>query len=459
MHVPEPLDRSRAAHSAPERSKARPYGGRTWELELLISGAITYGLLQLPSEVDAWFVRAETTTTGATAGAVASLYAYTKVILYALIGGFLLHLTTRTYWVALIGLNSVFPRGVRWERLNYGPITEAVYRERQPPLRSLIRRVDRMSSVILSGSFVVVLIFVSSVLLIGFLGVIALGISWLLFDGEQAERIMDVLLVIGLGTIVLVLYVDRWFGKRISRQGGFGRVLDRMTRGTYSVMLGAMYFPLINILLSNFNRRVANAALLAMMIGLFALFLVRDVALPRGRLTVDGFEFFPQEAGALGVDARHYESRRSGPERSGPVPSIQSDIVRDPFVRLFIPYLPRRHNDAIRERCPGVEPFQEPGLRLPPRNAAPPPHDAMQAALGCFAHLHRVRLNGRPVTPAFHFFAHPATGQRGVVAYLPVDSLPTGENLLVVEGTPGRKMDDGEFRPAETHSIPFWIGR
>ena len=43
------------------------------------------------------------------------LYQYVKLILYTLISCFILHLCTRAYWVGLIGLETVFPHGVRWE--------------------------------------------------------------------------------------------------------------------------------------------------------------------------------------------------------------------------------------------------------------------------------------------------------------------------------------------------------
>jgi len=51
------------------------------------------------------------------------------------------------------------------------------------------------------------------------------------------------------------------------------------------------------------------------------------------------------------------------------LPSIQSDVIRDPYVKLFIPYYPRRHNPVVEKRCPGVRPLKEPGLRFEDRDA------------------------------------------------------------------------------------------
>lgn len=40
---------------------------------------------------------------------------------------------------------------------------------------------------------------------------------------------------------------------------------------------------------------------------------------------------------------------------------LRQTIV-DPYVRLFIPYYPRRDNPALARRCPGVKPLREAGL-------------------------------------------------------------------------------------------------
>src|SRR5690606_11357745 len=76
----------------------------TWEMELLISGATVFALMQLPGAVEE-VVNVLLPRFEANAGALVLLPAtYFKSAVYALIVSFILHLATRGYWVALVGL-------------------------------------------------------------------------------------------------------------------------------------------------------------------------------------------------------------------------------------------------------------------------------------------------------------------------------------------------------------------
>ena len=105
----------------PETSKHEP-AVRPWELELLISGAVVFSLLQVPGVVDGLFAHVQVHLAERAHFGAFMLYTYVKLILYTLISCFILHLGTRAYWVGLIGLETVFPHGVRWEDTSYGPV-------------------------------------------------------------------------------------------------------------------------------------------------------------------------------------------------------------------------------------------------------------------------------------------------------------------------------------------------
>src|SRR5947209_5596517 len=95
----------------------------TWEMELLVSGATVFGLLPLPGKLDALFYeqhgRALSTLVQSL---MMALWIYARIAVMTLVGTFILHLALRGFWVALVGLDSVYPRGVQPERLRGGPI-------------------------------------------------------------------------------------------------------------------------------------------------------------------------------------------------------------------------------------------------------------------------------------------------------------------------------------------------
>lgn len=88
---PAPEDRELAAAGIPDTSP-------TWELELLISGAVLFALFQIPPLLNSFFARLEPHTTTATIGALLFVQLYVRAIVYALIASFVVHLIGRADW-------------------------------------------------------------------------------------------------------------------------------------------------------------------------------------------------------------------------------------------------------------------------------------------------------------------------------------------------------------------------
>jgi len=109
-----PSDPELAAAGIPDTSP-------TWELELLISGAVLFALFQIPSALTSFFTRIEPHATATMMSVLLVMQMYVKAIVYALIASFVVHLIARAYWVGLVGLHSVFPKGVRWENFKWVP--------------------------------------------------------------------------------------------------------------------------------------------------------------------------------------------------------------------------------------------------------------------------------------------------------------------------------------------------
>ena len=94
----------------------------TWEVELLLSGALVFSMLQVPDLLDEAIATLRPRLTGSLNYGVFMLYFYLKITSYALIATFVLHLSSRAIWVAALGLRSVYPGGVDWDKLSRGPI-------------------------------------------------------------------------------------------------------------------------------------------------------------------------------------------------------------------------------------------------------------------------------------------------------------------------------------------------
>lgn len=468
------MDLTQADAAAPERIPAPPApiitypetsphepAVRPWELELLISGAVVFSLLQLPGVVDGMFTRAMPQLAGLAHFGAFMLYTYVKIILYTLISCFILHLGARAYWVGLIGLETVFPHGVRWDDTTYGPVMTDVFRQRMGRLQPRIDAADRFCSILFPMAFTLVMLSVYSIVMLCVAAGLAFAISRLLLGGEHFVRVCIAVFVTALSIPLVAWGLDKWIGARVTPGSRGDRWIRRLSVAAYYVNAMPAYGTVFMTLFSNARKGARYPMMYALMGVLFGTFVIKDVFLDQGVLVASDTVYLPDTPGEFGVGSAYYESMRLPGAVYDRTPSIQSDVIRDPYVKLFIPYVPSRHGEAFGERCPDTEPLSRGGLRMdvdgPPRAAG------VRAVLDCWARLQPVTLNGKAIRPEFRFYTQPETGLRGILAYLPVAGLPRGENVITVAPSP-RKQSDERIRerirgrtPTPPHYIRFWL--
>ncbi len=414
-----------------------------WELELLIAGAVTFALLQLPDQLEAGRAWLTSVVGGSRAGlTVATMGAvYAKAALYTLILAFITNLAARAYWVGLVGLHSVYPQGPRWDQLRMGPVFTETYQRQIPSLPTLIARVDNFASVIFSFGFLVVVWVVFSVAGVALFAAIAVGIARLLTGGRYVFPIAAGLGALLLTPSVIASFIDKHHADRMSPV--VRRRITSIARTTTRLNGAALFGPIMFTLMSNAGRRRIMTLAFAALVGSLAISMgerfVRD-----GIFGVSRASFAPDDPDLRGVHAEHYESLV--PARLGDrVTTIQSDVITEPYVRLFVPFRDERHALALRD-CPGAAGTGAPAAG---RTAA------AARVLGCLTALHAVSVDGvRVPDPGFRFYTHPGSGVSGMVAYLPTATLAPGMHTLVVQPPPMRA--DRRHRPNPATEIPFW---
>lgn len=440
-----------------ENSRVRALFDRTWELELLISGVVVFGLVQVPTRLASLYERVDVLLGEETRMIAWMAYFYLQLMVISLCAALFVHLIARAYWVGLIGLNSVFPKGIRWADLkSYGPRTKAFYRAVLPSLPTLIRTADAFCSSIFSIAFVAVIVFLFSIVIVVPLITVSTFVNRVWFDGERSLLTMYASLVLLLLPVLLAPLVDRMAPTR-GRRSWADRFVRGVIRPYHAIFGGPLYNPIMLTFMSN-ARQSSFAVVSVGLFGLLFVFIFVMQLATGGALTFHDLRFSPLRPGAATVAPVYYESLRA-PGRVYTEPSIQDDVVDGPYVKLFLPYVPRRHNELIEQRCPSVESLQPGGLRLR-RLRLKPLTDELQGAADavrlCLAGLYQVWLNGGAVSPDYVFYQHPGSGLRGLMAYLPTEGLPAGANLLRIRPLRIDDEDDEKDEPPSEHLIPFW---
>ncbi|HEY7237226.1 MAG TPA: hypothetical protein VH539_23925 [Gemmatimonadaceae bacterium] len=430
-----PSDPELAAAGIPDTSP-------TWELELLISGAVLFALFQIPPLLTSFFAHLEPHATSTMLTVLFLVQMYVKAIVYALIASFVVHLVARAYWVGLVGLHSVFPKGVNWENYKSGPLTLEVYKARLMSLPVVISRIDNFCSMIFSFAFLLVLLFAFTVFICGFFGAVAFGVSHAFLGGKQGDNVFLVLSVLAALVPAATSLIDRRYGARLGP--GAQRWLKRMIVFTYRGTVQGVISPIFIPLLTNVGRTKIRAIFFSSLLGILLVVMAQRLA-QKDQLSVNSYDYFGT-SDRFGVNYRFYENQRAPDDIYERTPSIQSDVIGGPYVKLFIPYVPRRHNAMIAKSCPTLRPIQGRGLQIGADASVP---DSLAIpVLQCLARIHAVTLDGAPRPDLqFRFYEHPMTGIKGIITYIPADSLARGQHTLTVRQGPA---------PAGTWVIPFW---
>lgn len=419
-----------------------------WESELLLSIGLVVGLLQIPSLIDQAMLVALPRFGESLQPMLIYGYLYSKTAIYALVTTFVAHLLLRGYWVAALGTRAVFPDGVDWNAVRAGRIATEVARRHATPLGEVAERCDNAASLIFAFGFVLfgMTLTILSVTLAG------AGAGALIARFVPGLNTMDVGMVI-LGALLvpymLAQAIDRFLPRWVPEGGWMERILRPLLAASNRVMSWPVVGPLMITIMTRMGRRRGMLVVLATLYLLIGIVSVEFMSMT-GRLDLDGYRYFARDGGVRMMEPRHYATQRlTDAQRQSAWPFIQADIVRDPYVRLFVPYVARRLNRAIDETCPEATATAAPGVEGEA--------ERRDAVLACVPRIFAPTLNGQPIEDLrFDFAIDPVSGQGGFVAYLPTESLAPGRHELAIRiptlSTDPRPSpeDDGHYR------IPFW---
>ena len=410
----------------------------TWEMELLLSGATVFGLLQLPRQLDLHLFDILGRLPEDLGAFALIAWAYSKTAVLVVIATFLLHLVLRGFWIALVGLDSVYPGGIRWERLKMGALQRRAAEEMSPAMVDRIERADnRASRVFGVGVGLALLVLVP-------LGVVLAGLlCYAIARGIGADHARSVSIFFAasgliLGPFALLHGFDRLFGARLSPDGAPARTLRAAFRGYTRLGFGRAANPLVALFQSHQPRAgfLTFAVFAVITGGVMAQF----IALQEGWSLGDFAGLPNDEPGTADtILPEHYASMRAAEPVAAPRPFIQDRVAKGPYVELFVPYRARTHAAALRAACPAAVREAEAG-----KSARP--------ALDCLAGILDVRLDGEPVSVRLDATEDRVSGQRGVVAMIPVASLAPGRHELTVRAPALPKAKP----PPRLYRIPFW---
>ena len=431
--------------------------GKSWNLELLISGAAIVFAGFLPDWVERSYYLQQQYVALDGGGPFATLpllaYAFFKVVAWLLIASFVVHLVMRAFWVGLIGLQAAYPEGIRYDHIpNVAPATRRFQEKKLGRLDDFILRLDRLCSQVLALAF-----------LIALMGV-AIGLAYnMVFWTMQAVQVFlpEKWLMILWNLIAFVFLSGAvaivWFNFKMKKGGDlnekYGLRMARLGWGFNTMAIPLLARPIMYlslVFLSNVPPRRYYWTLaglgVVVMVSVFTILTQKIGEIKqRNLLEIRGWYSAGDPARLLQSDA--YDNLRSPSSGHIPPLSIQADVVEGPFLRVFVAY-PKTLDAAIGRYC--TEPALPDSIGKRERVRL-----VDSLSLACLSSFFQLSINDSLYREPGWVF-HEKDGlvsAKGLLAYLPTASFLLGKNVVEIKTHSAQKPDSLN----NYASLPFWF--
>ncbi len=412
----------------------------TWDMELLISGATVFGLMQLPAPVNQFLRKWIEQSDSALAEYLNLLGIYLQFSLIVMIITFVLHLIQRAYWVALVGMHSVYPNGIKWDKASgAGPIYSDQSMRQGPSIQAAIEHADNRSTKIFGIGLAIALPMLVIALVVAVV-IVFLAIAQAAGASNfTMQKIMRWCMVGVIGPFFILYLLDFVIGKYLMKAK-----LDGLFRKVFSLYknigLGAGTNPLYAMVSTQFGVKKVVLMMTGMMFPI-SIAVIAMTELSNGVLNNGAYDGLPRsEVGAeRSLRSDHYASLIADRSKVN-LPFIPDPFVKGDYLRLFVPYWPARHNEILNQNCPAAL-----------LKAAQKRGDG----LDCLESFFDLRIDEKPQAADLFAGEDRASGQRGIWLVMPVAQLIKGQHELSLHSAP-RDYNKKEKDKLLRHRIVFW---
>ncbi len=424
----------------------------SWQLELIISGFAIFLLVGTYEPLQDW--QREIDNIQAFNNFQSSQFLklgilVTLVAWHILFVNLIMHVLLRGLWISTIGLRYV-SGDIDFETLNLRPKFDQFLRKKIISFDYYIEQLEKVCSVIFAFTFLIIFISISLGLMIAFF----LGGIFVVEYFDQSPNSVRALVLIGLILIIfiasLIYLVDFLTLGWLKRQARIEKFYYPIYRFFSFITLSFIYRPLYYNLIDNKFGRWVGLLTIPYLIVFMVVTLLR----------VETHGYIPRYKKAQTFRNKYYDDMR--PEKSIDTwASIPSKYVKNGFVELYIPYVPKVHDLALESICPDLNPATT-GVSLDfilnMKDDLRANLDA-DSVLTCMSSLHQVYVNDSLRTDiSYRFHNHPIRKDIGLFSIFDVDYLPRGEHKISIKSkyafSRGSMKDSLTFR--QTDVIPFW---
>ncbi|AUD00487.1 hypothetical protein [Spirosoma pollinicola] len=454
MDLPEPLkSETSPAEEANQPHQLSDLTSQSWNLELVISGAALFATLNLPDFLDSvlayYHYNLMTDTDYIHEALPTQTMALIKGGSYFLFGAFLAHFIMRAFWAGLVGLLAVYPDGIRYNQIyNLSQYAQKQFAQKMGSLPDYIIRLDRRCNIIFALAFSLVLLLLGIAAAYGLFILFEISLQLLLPNTlyNTTRELVGWIFGIGVGVMSVANYILNL--PRFRENPRLAPLSFRLIQSSSAVFLG-LYKPLLYITYT-FYSQIPKEVLKRRLAWFLTIFFLAEFSFMGVELlqglgasdVLDSRSFITLRVPDKTANANSFDNLRPPSEQINTA-SIQADVIREPYVRLFVSY-PKSLDAELSKR------YHEPNW---PDSLTRKEKRERRATwyLSVFESYFGVYLNDSLYkSPGFLFTQHVDTGQRGLTTVLLTANLKKGGNLLKLT------VPDSTNKPMPYYQIPFW---
>ncbi|WP_020598456.1 hypothetical protein [Spirosoma panaciterrae] len=454
MPLPEGTPVDTLPTTEPEiQNQLRELTAQSWNLELIVSGAAMFATLSLPDLLESalTYYRYNLMTDADLIHEMmpAEMFGIMKGACYVLFGAFLANFVMRAFWIGLVGLLAVYPDGIRYDRVyKLSRYAQQRLAGEMGTLSDYIIRLDKRCNVVFALAFSLVFFLFGIAGFYALFVLIEASLQLLVPDHlyETVRTIVGWVLVSLVSGFILVYTILNL--PRFRDDDRFAPIAFRMSEGFSIIFLG-LYRPAQYISLT-FTSQIPQKILQKRYVWIIGLGLAIEIVFMTGQLVqirnasdlFDSRSFMSTRDPNQMVDVNAFDNLRT-PDQLIDNASIQSDVIREPYIRLFLSY-PKVLDSELTKR------FKEPQW---PDNLSKKEKREKRAAwyLKSLESYFGVYVNDSLYrAPGFLFTQRADNGQRGLATVLMTNGLKAGRNLLRIT------VPDSANKPQPYYQIPFW---
>ncbi|MEM6967632.1 MAG: hypothetical protein AAF573_22910 [Bacteroidota bacterium] len=395
---------------------------QSWQAELVISGLAIFGSLQLPAIVNALIDFALFNFSEQYMYLLMYFFVYLLLASNILIVSFIAHFALRTLWIGLLGLVSVYPDGINasYERFSKDYMQKLL--RAFPDINDFNKRLDDLCSIIFATTGAAVITMTMISITVGALIVIATLVHKILPFVSVQNTFLFILALL----LFYSLFVSALSNKKLKEKEWVKRIQFPLTQWMGKVIYNIAYEPITYIqmtLLTNSKRSkyiVGNVLIFAVsMISVFVNMFQSNI----GYFPSDNFFYYRTNTAYLSnVNYENLNTKKI----SHIAPMIQSDVIEDGAIRLFIPFL-ERERIYMNEICGEYQNSEDLSGR-PLRRAK------AKFEVACCNKYYDIYLNDTKLDDLTYYqHDHSNNGESGFLTYIPTENCQSFQNVLKVK--------------------------